>query len=110
MYRTDDDLVNKQDHVAAFLDAKRRNEEGRNLYSDEEVQAGEELKAQVEDVYFRRRVFLNYRDNSIAIKVTAPKVLDTYAPEYAELTKYVESHNISVKKLAKSIIFHIAKQ
>jgi len=108
MYYPDEELVNKQDPIVAFLDIRKRNEEGRNMYSDEEVAIADEFRAMVENVYFRRRVFQNYRDKTIAIKVTSPKVVDTYTADYSNLIKFAEEHSIKIKKLAKSLIFHLS--
>lgn len=107
MYIRDEELVNKQDPIAMFLDIKNRNAEGRNLYSDAEVAVADEFRAMVENVFFRRRVFQNYRAKSIAIKVSAPKVVDTYTPEHTKLINFAETHSIKIKKLAKSIVFHL---
>jgi len=110
MYIRDEELVNKQDPIAMFLDIRKRNAKGRELYSDVEVATADEFRAMVENVFFRRRVFQNYRDKSIAIKVTSPKVLDTYSSDYEKLMDFAKANHIKIKKLAKSLVFHLTFQ
>lgn len=92
----------------AAQDAQRRNEENQHRFSSNEKAAGQELFEKVSNAFFRSRVFRNYRETSIAVKVEKPSKLDLLSNAVSELDSYRRSNNIKVKVTKTAIIYHIA--
>jgi len=80
-----------------LADVKRRNEENESLYSEQQLLAGEALLAGIEDVYIRSKVYLNYRQKFIAVKVSAPKFADKVSLRAAKLDAWAEANGIVIE-------------
>lgn len=78
-------------------DVKRRNNENEKLYSEQQLLAGEALLAGIEDVYMRSKVYLNYRQRFIAVKVAAPKFADKVSLRAAKLDAWCEANGIVIE-------------
>ena len=76
------------------MDAKKRNDENEGLYSEQQLLAGEALLAGIEDVYLCSRVFLNYRQRFIAVKVASPHFKDKVSLRAAKLDAWAEANGI----------------
>jgi hypothetical protein len=92
----------------AAQDAQRRDRENKPLFSEEEQAAGQALFEKVSTAFFRSRVFRNYRETFIAVKVEKPTKLDLLSNAVHELDAYCRSSNIKVKATKTAIIYHIA--
>jgi hypothetical protein len=77
-----------------LADVKRRNAENECLYNEQQLLAGEALLAGIEDVYLCSRVFLNYRQRFIAVKVNAPSFKDKVSLRAAKLDAWCEANGI----------------
>ena len=113
MKRHDEERVSTQNAFFAAKDCMERNKENMLQYTLEEHAIAEELKKDVEEVFYRRNVYLNYNKNDIVIKVNRPTVGDTLgdsAKSYRKLTKKLEELNVTSKKLKNgNLIFHLPR-
>ena len=75
-------------------DAKKRNAENIGSYSLDQQSAADALLAAVEDAYGRSRVFLNYRQRFVAVKVSAPVFADRVSLRAAKLDTWAEANGI----------------
>ena len=91
----------------ARIDAERYSRECRNLYSGVQITEAEEFKDVVADVFYRRRVFLNYREKFVTVKVEAPKKVDKIGSVYQNLMSLADKRGYTVKQGKASIIFEI---
>lgn len=90
-------------------DIKRRDAENESLYSLAQLSAGEALLAHIEDVYIQSRVFLNYRQKFIAVKVNAPKFMDKVSTRAARLDLWCEANGIVIEHTRHGNIVYRAK-
>lgn len=100
----------KRTRLPAWLareDCERRNSQNFNLFTKEEISFGEQIRQRASNIFLRSRVFLNYRETFIAVKVEAPKIADKLNPEYSQLLKFAKDNKIRVKKGRASLIFEI---
>ena len=63
-----------QDRIFAAADARRRNAEYAVLYTAKQKAFAEDFKDQVANAYIRSKVYLNYRERFMAVKVANPSV------------------------------------
>lgn len=75
-------------------DVKKRNKANEGLYSEQQLYAGEALLADIEDTYIRSKVYLNYRERFIAIKVSTPKFADKVSLQAAKLDAFCDTHGV----------------
>jgi hypothetical protein len=97
MAKTDEDRVSSQDPVFAVLDAKRRNKENQELFSVTDRAFAHNIYDQINDVFFRRNVYLNFNLNSIVVKVNKPRIEDRIDPAVKKLDKDLEALDITYK-------------
>ena len=90
-------------------DIKRRDAENEGLYSLAQVSAGAALLAHIEDVYIQSRVFLNYRQRFIAVKVNAPKFADKVSLRAARLDLWCEANGIVIEHTRHGNMVYRAK-
>ena len=69
----------------ARQDCERYNSEHKHLYTKDQILSGEMLKRAAEIAYFRSRVFLNYREKFMTVKVEAPQIADKISDEDLQL-------------------------
>ena len=62
-------------------DAEKRNKQNIESYSQEQVYKAETFRDMVVRAYFRSRIYLNFRERFIAIKVEAPNIRDKISKE-----------------------------
>ena len=101
----DEDKRSAMPGFLARQDCERLNRENEILWSPAQKAAAKQFKDLVDNAFFRRRTFLNYRANFIAIKVEAPKKIDMISPEYRAVLSYAAAKGITVKTGKASIIF-----
>jgi hypothetical protein len=104
-YDVDEDSRSAMPGFLARKDCERINRENEILYSKSQKAAANEFKELVDQAFFRRRTFLNFRTNFIAIKVEAPQKLDMISSEYRAVLAYAEANKIKAKTGKASIIF-----
>ena len=90
-------------------DIKRRDAENEGLYSLAQLSAGEALLAQIEDVYIQSKVFMNYRQRFIAVKVNAPKFADKVSLRAAKLDLWCEANGIVIERTRHGNMVYRAK-
>jgi hypothetical protein len=88
-------------------DAEKRSKQNVELYSQEQVYKAETFKTMVVRAFFRSRVYLNFREKFIAIKVEAPNVRDKISKEAREVEKFADENNIQIIKKRASLIFRL---
>lgn len=78
-------------------DAKRRDEENIGSYTLTQQSAADKLLAMVDDAYIRSRVFRNYRQRFIAVKVNKPTFADKVSLRAAKLDLWCEANGIVIE-------------
>lgn len=105
--------VEERSALPAFIcrmDAKRRNSNNIDTYTPEQIKQAQRLYADVSNAYFRSRVFLNYRERFIAVKVEAPNYADKVSLEVRNLDKACEEAGYKKKATGKgSIVYRIER-
>lgn len=109
-YDVDDESRSRMPAYIARQDCERLNRENRGLYTPAQIHVAENFKSIVDDVFFRRRTFLNFREKFIAIKVEAPKKEDMVTRDYINLMAAAAANNITVKPGRASIIFQLKRK
>lgn len=109
-YDVDEDSRSALPAFIARQDCERINRENRDKYSLSEQVAAEEFKQLVDEAFFRRRTFLNFREKFIAVKIEAPKLQDKISAEYRAVMAFADANNIRIKNGNASIIFQIKKK
>jgi hypothetical protein len=61
----------------------------------------------VDNAFFRRRTFLNYRETFMTVKIEAPKSVDKISQEYRDVISFAEKNNYIIKTGRASIIFEL---
>lgn len=88
----------------AAEDARKRNRNNESLYSITQKNIADELYRLAFNVY-ASRVYLNYRENFIAVKVETPRISD-----YALLTtleKFCDVNNIERVRTKNSVVYRL---
>ena len=78
-------------------DIKRRDNENKGNYTSEQLVAADAVHQLVEDVYGRSKVFMNYRQRFIAVKVNAPKFGDKVSLRAVKLDNWAAANNIVIE-------------
>jgi hypothetical protein len=91
----------------ARKDCEDHNLEYRQLYTDQQISNALAFHEKVASAFFRRRVFLNYRQNFITVKVEKPMSIDKFSEEYFNVLDYAIQRNYKIKQGYNSIIFEI---
>lgn len=94
----------------AFNDVSNNNKRMKETYSNELIQFGEELKELAQDVCFRNRVYLNFRQKFMTVKIEAVNKLTKLDREFDELMDLVSVYDLRVKNgRGSSLIIEIPK-
>ena len=88
------------------LDAKRRDAKNISRYTLEQIEQARKLEEDVREAYFRSRVFVNYRERFIAVKVEAPQYADKVSLAVRKLDEACEEAGIQRASLAKGTIVY----
>ena len=96
-----------QDRVFAAADAKRRNALYEGQYTAKQRAFAEAFRDQVANAYIRSRVYLNYRERFMAVKVASPSVRDRIGSAVAAVEDFCNKHGITAHRTAGAIVFRI---
>jgi hypothetical protein len=88
-------------------DAKKRNAENEALYSEDEKQLADMFAQQTRNAYIRSRVYLNYREKFIAVKIDKPSVSDKISVVVDALHKDAEALGYTIVKTKSNIVFRL---
>jgi hypothetical protein len=103
----DNELV-VQDRIFAAADARRRNALYEGQYTAKQRAFAEAFRSQVANAYVRSRVYLNYRERFMAIKVERPSVRDRISSAVAGIEDFCSKHGITAHRTASAIVFRIS--
>ena len=81
-----------------------QNRQNEMLYTASQTKLGSQLFDRVRSVFKASRVFRNYRENFIAVKVSDPKVKPT-----RDLSKFCKDNAITLHETSRGIIFRIKR-
>lgn len=95
--------------LGAYLDAQRRNKENINKFSREQHELADAIYTKAVDAYTRSRIYRNYRDNFIAIKVENVSLRDKLGFAVPELHKFCENNGVEAVKIGKNLVYRILK-
>jgi len=96
--------------LGAYLDAQRRNKENEGNFSRKEHELAEEVYKRAVDAYVRSRVYRNYRENFIAIKVENVSLKDKLGFAVPSLHKFCDQNGVEAVKTGKNMIYRILKK
>jgi hypothetical protein len=96
-----------QDRIFAAADARRRNAVYAALYTAKQKAFAEAFKDQVANAYIRSKVYLNYRERFMAVKVANPSVRDRIGSAVAAVEDFCTKHGITAHRTAGAIVFRI---
>jgi hypothetical protein len=102
-----DENSSKLPAFVCIADAKAKNEKNIVLWSDKQVVDANKFKDLVSNAYFRSRVYLNYREGFIVIKVDRPTVQDRVSKAVETLDSYCVSHGIVKLSTKANILYRI---
>ena len=88
-------------------DAEKRSKQNIESYSQEQVYKAETFKTMVAQAYVRSRVYLNFRERFIAVKVEAPCLKDRITKAVIEVIEFAEENNIKIIRKRASLIFRL---
>jgi hypothetical protein len=100
-----DDVVGAQHPVFVFFDVQRRNKKYEDLWTDAQKNRARQLKDILYELYgCRPRVFMNYRKDFIAVKITAPKPAEKNRAGVVEFNKMLRNGNL-VKDVEGGLVY-----
>jgi len=100
-------IEHTQNPAFAVTDAHRRNEENIGLWNIDSRKIAREFANLVSNVFPERRVFINFRKKSIAVKVETPSRSELLTQQAKLLVDTVKAMDIAVKVTQNGIIFHL---
>jgi hypothetical protein len=103
----DDEVSRGQSAFFAVNDAARRNKENRPLYTNSQIESAEMLLDMTRKVFERSRVYLNYRETMITVKVAKPWAADKLKPEWDLLKEHLAKTGVKFKPLRSNYIFEV---
>ena len=107
-FNVDEDSRTSTTAWYARQDCEQYNRDHKHLYTKDQILSGELLKKAAETAYFRSRVFLNFREKFMTVKVEAPQLADKISNEVEQLLIHAGKTGIYVKHGKASIIFEFA--
>lgn len=78
-------------------DIKRRDNENKVNYSASQLAKADAILALVDDVFIRSRVFMNYRQKFIAVKVNNPSMRDKVQLKAVKLENWAKANNVKIE-------------
>jgi hypothetical protein len=102
-----EDGRSKQNARACVVDARAKDAENIKLFSTDQIAAGETLYQKAATAWFRSKVYRNYRENFIAVKVDRPTSADKLTPEVEALEEFVKANGIERAARSTSIVYRI---
>lgn len=103
----EDETKSRLPAYVCIADAKKRNAANVVLFTDAQIAEGEKLFDQVQSAYFRSRVYRNYREKFIAVKVDAPKTADKISADVAKLNAFCVANNIDIVATKANVVYRI---
>jgi len=106
-YKEQDERELAPDPRGAFLDAQRRSELNRGNFTDALKRTAQQLYSLAVDAYPRSRVYLNYRQKFIAVKVEG-----AHRPDHTELTKlneFCDANKVYGVRLGTNLVHRLYK-
>ena len=88
-------------------DVKKLNAKHIGNFTQGQIKTSKVFHERVRSTFIRSKVYLNYRENFIAIKVHEPKMADKLTHEYTDLIDYCEQNKIKAVKSPSGIIFRL---
>lgn len=100
MYR-DDETVGIQNRVFAAIDRKKRDRNNKKLHSAARIALGEELYSMVSELFFTSRVYLNYNERSVCVKINNARehVARVNNPTlFKQYEKFCKDNSVTLKR------------
>jgi hypothetical protein len=99
----------KQAPWIVIADAQQRNDTYIKLYSTEQIAKGERIKTFVSSVFPSNRVYLNYRQKFIAVKVEHVSRAEATQTQTLLLEDLCDLSGVTVASRGTNVIFRIMK-
>jgi hypothetical protein len=106
-YDVDEDLRSPQGAFIARRDVEQQNRKNKEKFTPNEIDQGIKFKDMVDNAFFRRRTFLNYRETFMTVKIEAPQSVDKFSQEYRDVMAFAKNNNYIIKNGRASIIFEL---
>ena len=94
---------------AAAADAQAKSKACRKLYTTEQQQALEALYLKVSGAY-NARVFYNYREKFMVVKVEKPSKVNMLSSDVRNLDYWAAQQNIDIVRTKNNILYRIGRQ
>lgn len=102
-----DETKSRLPAYVCVADAKARDAKNIVLYNDSQIKAGEQLLEKVQGAYYRSKVYRNYRENFIAVKVDKPNIADKVSKEVQSLNTYCSQNGIDLVSTKSNLVYRI---
>lgn len=108
---TDTDEINRTrlPVYVAIADVNSRNSRNQDLYTHEQQRTAQEFYSRVGEAYFRSKVYCNYRERFIAIKVTR-NPYDQFERDVMALDAWCEENDVKITRKGTTVIYRIIKR
>jgi hypothetical protein len=106
MYKEIDTDETALPKFVAALDAQTKSRQYQKQYSTQQQQTLDAFYLRVCSAY-NARVFKNYRDKFMVVKVERPSKAAQLAREVRELDYYAAQHNISIVRSKQNILYRL---
>lgn len=109
MRNIDEDDRSCQPAIVCVMDRRRRDELNRPLWTRAKQREGEQLKVRLQGIFIRSKVYLNYNETVITVKVDRPSLKDKLEQDAAwkQLEKDCKASNIEIDPTPANIHFRI---
>lgn len=88
---------------------KERDARYKENFSPAQVCLAEEVLALAKEAFFRSRVYMNYRDKFIAVKIDRPTMADRISSEAISLHSFCTDAGIEAVNTASALIYRIKR-
>ena len=107
VFLNNEDKEVKQDRGYAKRAVKKYNDDHEHLFTADEKAVGAALLAQAQNAFIRSRCYLNYRKNSMVVKVESPKAADRVTEAVSAFELAIAQYNPDLRHDGGHYLFHI---
>jgi len=92
----------------AAVDAARRNEANAANFTDDQIAAGLALVNEVSKVFFRRKVYLNYRKKTMVVKIAGARPMDLVTTDAVRLEQSLAARGMKMRRTGTGTLITVA--
>lgn len=108
-FKTDDERGHGPENAyVAIVDVARRNATNEGLFTPKQKKLAATVKAMAQAAHTSSKVYMNYRQTKIAIKVSDYRARDKLSAEFKQLANFCDANNVTaVLNTHNSLIYEI---